>query len=63
MATLNKRVMIRLSPEVYEELTRIADHNRRKPSTVARFLIEDALGFEECPVISIPKAGNGTHPD
>ena len=42
---LEKRVMIRLSDEVYEELVKVAIRNRRKPSTLARFMIESALGF------------------
>lgn len=57
--TLNKRVMIRLSDEVYEELDRVARHNRRPPSTLARFLIEGALGFADEHVIVIPEANNG----
>lgn len=64
MAALNKRVMVRLSEEVYEELAKVADHNRRKPSTLARFLIEGALGFEDSQIITIPDAPtNGNHPD
>ena len=42
---LDKRVMVRLSDEVYEELVKVAIRNRRKPSTLARFMIESALGF------------------
>ncbi len=61
MTTLNKRVMVRLSPEVYEELTKVANHNRRKPSTLARFLIESGLGFDDGHVVVIP-ADNDTRP-
>ena len=42
---LDKRVMVRLSDEVYDELMRIAARNRRKPSTLARLMIEEALGL------------------
>ena len=51
---LEKRVMVRLSDEVYEELMKVADRNRRKPSTLARFMIESALGFGDSSFVSYP---------
>ena len=46
--------MIRLSDEAWRELVRIAKHNRRAPSTLARFLIEEALGISDNGIIDIP---------
>jgi len=62
MGTLNKRVMVRLSPEVYERLAKVAEHNRRKPSTLARFLIEGGLGFDDGHVVAIPN-NSSNYPD
>ena len=54
MASLTKRVMIRLSDEAYRELKKVSEHNRRAPSTLARFLIEEALGLSDNGIIDIP---------